>query len=141
MALCQLSDEDAYDLFCRLRWPNNDGAPVCPGCDCSVAHVYRCRRVFKCENCHRQFSVTSGTQFASRKVPFQVLPLAIGPFVNAAKGISSLQVSRDLDIHAKTAFVLLHEFRCGLSESTAAVTLTGVVEIEIGCGRNRSMAR
>ena len=67
--------------------------------------------------------------------------LAIGLFVNAAKGISSLQVSRDLDIHAKTAFVLLHEFRCGLSESTAAVTLTGVVEIEIGCGRNRSMAR
>lgn len=44
MALCQLSHEDAYNMFRRLRWPDNDGAPVCPGCDCSVAYVYRCRR-------------------------------------------------------------------------------------------------
>ena len=80
--------------------------------------------------CHRQFSATSGTLFASRKLPFQVLLLAIGLFINAAKGISSLQVSRDLDIHAKTAFVLLHKFRCALLSSTATVTLTGVVEID-----------
>jgi transposase-like protein len=130
MALCQLSDEAAYDLFRRLRWPDTDGSPVCPGCDCPVAYVYRCRRLFKCKACHRQFSVTSGTLFASRKLPFQVLLLAIGLFVNAAKGISSLQVSRDLNVHAKTAFVLLHKFRCGLLESTSAVALNGVVEID-----------
>jgi transposase-like protein len=129
MVLCQLSDEAAYQ-FRRLRWPDTDGSPVCPGCDCPVAYVYRCRRLFKCKACHRQFSVTSGTVFASRKLPFQVLLLAIGLFVNAAKGISSLQVSRDLDIHAKTAFVLLHKFRCGLLESTSAITLSGVVEID-----------
>ena len=132
MAVCRLSDEDAYNTFRRLRWPDNDGAPVCPDCDCSVAYVYRCRRVFKCKSCHKQFSVTSGTLFASRKLPFQVLLLAIGLFVNAAKGISSLQVSRDLDIHAKTAFVLLHKFRCGLLSSTSTTTLGGVVEIDGG---------
>jgi hypothetical protein len=88
--------------------------------------------VFKCKSCHKQFSVTSGTLFASRKLPFQVLLLAIGLFVNAAKGISSLQVSRDLDIHAKTAFVLLHKFRCGLLSSTSTTTLGGVVEIDGG---------
>jgi hypothetical protein len=47
MALCQLSDEAAYDLFRRLRWPDSDGAPVCPGCDCHAVYIYRCRRVFK----------------------------------------------------------------------------------------------
>jgi transposase-like protein len=130
MALCQLSDEAAYDLFRRLRWPDSDGAPVCPGCDCHAVYIYRCRRVFKCKACHRQFSVTSGTLFASRKLPFQVLLFAIGLFVNAAKGISSLQVSRDLNIHAKTAFVLLHKVRCGLMESASAITLNGVVEID-----------
>ena len=130
MALCQLSDEAAYDLFRRLRWPDSDGAPVCPGCDCHAVYIYRCRRVFECKACHWQFSVTSGTLFASRKLPFQVLLFAIGLFVNAAKGISSLQVSRDLNIHAKTAFVLLHKFRCGLMESASAITLNGVVEID-----------
>ena len=28
MALCQLSDEAAYDLFRRLRWPDTDGFRV-----------------------------------------------------------------------------------------------------------------
>ena len=133
MALCRLSDEDAYNTFRRLRWPDNDGAPVCPDCDCSVAYVYRCRRVFKCKSCHRQFSVTSGTLFASRKLPFQVLLLAIGLFVNAAKGISSLQVSRDLDIHAKTAFVLLH------NQSRAGVPPAGIETVcaILGVGEER----
>jgi transposase-like protein len=131
MGLCQLSEESAYKMFCRLRWPETDGSPVCPECGCPVAYVYRCRRLFKCKGCHRQFSVTSGTLFASRKLSFQLLLLAIGLFVNAAKGISSLQVSRDLDIHAKTAFVLLHKFRCALL-SSLATTLCGVVEVDGG---------
>ena len=83
-----VSDEDAYNTFRRLRWPDNDGAPVCPDCDCSVAYVYRCRRVFKCKSCHKQFSVTSGTLFASRKLPFQVLLLAIG-LCDAASSLST----------------------------------------------------
>ena len=85
-------------MFRRLRWPDGEGSPVCPDCDCSVAYVCRCRRVFKCKSCHRQFSVTSGTLFASRKLPFQVLLLAIGLFVNAAKGISSVRRRTRIDV-------------------------------------------
>jgi hypothetical protein len=46
MALCQVSEEGAYEMFCRMRWPETDGAPVCPRCGCPVAYVYRCRRLF-----------------------------------------------------------------------------------------------
>jgi transposase-like protein len=83
-ALCQLPEETAYKIFCRMRWPETDGSPVCPKCSCPVAYVYHCRRLFKCKGCHRQFSVTSGTLFASRKLSFQLLLLAIGLLVNAA---------------------------------------------------------
>jgi Transposase zinc-ribbon domain len=133
MALCQLSDEAAYDLFRRLRWPDSGGAPVCPGCDCHAVYIYRCRRVFECKACHWQFSVTSGTLFASHKLPFQVLAFAIGLFVDAAKGISSLQVSRDLNIHAKTAFVLLH------NQSRAGVPPAGIETVcaILGVGEER----
>jgi transposase-like protein len=117
-------------MFCRMRWPDTDGAPVCPECGCPVAYVYRCRRLFKCKGCHRQFSVTSGTLFASRKFPFQILLVAIGLLVNAAKGISSLQASRDLDIHGKTAFVLLHKLRCALLSSVLTTSASGVVEVD-----------
>ena len=130
MALCQLSEEAAYNMLCRMRWPETDGAPVCSECGCPVAYVYRCRRLFKCKGCHRQFSVTSGTLFASRKLPFQTLLFAIGLLVNAAKGISSLQASRDLDIHGKTAFVLLHKLRCALLSSVLTTSVAGVVEVD-----------
>jgi len=58
-----------------------------------------------------QFSVTSGTIFASRKLSIRDYLLAIAIFVNGAKGHSALQLSRDLDCQYKTAFVMAHKIR------------------------------
>ena len=56
-------------------------------------------------------SATSGTIFASRKMAFVDLLAAICIWSNCAKGISALQLSRDLDCQYKTAFVLAHKLR------------------------------
>ena len=58
--------------------------------------------------------------------------MAFSLFVNAVKGLSSLQLSRNLGLHAKTAFVLLHKLRCALTSNSATATLNGVVEIDGG---------
>ena len=58
-----------------------------------------------------QFSVTSGTIFASRKLPIRDYLAAIAIFMNAVKGISALQLGRDLDVQYKTAFVMAHKIR------------------------------
>jgi hypothetical protein len=73
---------------------------------------------FKCAACYHQFSVTSGTIFACRKLSFVDLLAAICLFVNAAKGTSALQFSRDLDVQYKTAFVLAHKLREALAAET-----------------------
>ena len=67
-----------------------------------------------------------------RKLPVRTLLTAFSLFVNAAKGISSLQLSRYLGLHAKTAFVLLHKLRCALTANFATTRLSGVVEIDGG---------
>jgi len=130
--LCDLSEEAAHQMFRRMRWPDTEGAPVCPNCSCAAVYTYRCRHVFKCEACCRQFSATSGTLLAYRKLPVRTLLMAFSLFVNAAKGISSLQLSRNLGLHAKTAFVLLHKLRCALTSNSATTILRGVVEIDGG---------
>ncbi|MBV8414676.1 MAG: IS1595 family transposase [Verrucomicrobia bacterium] len=130
--LCDLSEDAAHKMLCAMRWPDTDGAPICPRCSCPAVYTYRCRRVFKCKACHRQFSATSGTSLAYRKLPVRTLLMAFSLFVNAAKGISSLQLSRHLGLHAKTAFVLLHKLRCALTSSFATTRLSGVVEIDGG---------
>ena len=123
-------EEVAYRRFCALRWSETDGAPVCPACGCVDIYDIKTRRRFKCAACHRQFSVTSGTMFASRKLTFVDLLAAVCLFVNASKGLSAVQLSRDLDIQHKTAFVLMHKLREAMSSETRDAKLSGDVEVD-----------
>lgn len=120
----------AYRRFCRLRWPETEGAPVCPVCGCLDIYDLTTRRRFKCAACYRQFSVTSGTIFASRKLAFVDLLGAICLLVNASKGLSAVQLSRDLDVQHKTAFVLMHKLREAMAVETREARLDGEVEVD-----------
>ncbi|WP_316976012.1 IS1595 family transposase [Shumkonia mesophila] len=125
----RLSEKEAYETFKQIRWSANDGEPICPRCGCVAVYHYRTRRVFKCEACEAQFSVTTATIFASRKLPMRDLLAAIAIFVNGAKGISALQLSRDLDCQYKTAFVLAHKLREAMGAGMPR-TVGGHVEID-----------
>src|SRR5579863_4316517 len=94
----RLSDDEAFKMFCGLRWADNSGEPVCPKCGCVTIYHYESRRIFKCKGCGAQFSATSGTIFASRKLSFQDILAAVAVFANGAKGHAALQLSRDLDV-------------------------------------------
>lgn len=121
-------EDKAYETFKRLRW--TDGEPVCPKCGCLDHYSIPTRRKFKCSACGAQFSVTSGTIFASRKLSFTDLLAAICLFVNGSKGMSAVQFSRDLDVQYKTAFVLAHKLREALAAETKSEMLDGEVEID-----------
>ncbi len=131
-AVFSMSDDAAYDTFRAMRWPETDGEAVCPRCGCVETYDIATRRRFKCVACHHQFSVTSGTIFASRKMCFVDLLAAIVIFVNGAKGVAALQLSRDLDCQYKTAFVLTHKLREAMAREQAGATLNGIVEIDGG---------
>lgn len=129
-AVFRMGEDQAYRTFCEMRWPENDGEAVCPRCGCIETYNITSRRKFKCVACHHQFSVTSGTIFASRKMLFTDLLAAIVIFVNGAKGVSSLQLSRDLDCQYKTAFVLTHKLREAMGREMQGLVLAGEVEID-----------
>ncbi|API59032.1 IS1595 family transposase [Tardibacter chloracetimidivorans] len=131
-AVFTMGEDKAYETFRQMRWPETDGEAVCPRCGCVEAYEISTRRRFKCVGCHHQFSVTSGTIFASRKLSFTDLLAAIVIFVNGAKGVSALQVSRDLDVQYKTAFVLSHKLREAMAREQAGRQLNGIVEIDGG---------
>ena len=126
----QMGEAKAYALFCSLRWPETEGSAVCPRCGCSDAYDIPSRRKFQCKACGHQFSVTSGTIFAGRKLAFTDLLAAIVLFVNGAKGVSALQISRDLDCQYKTAYVLCHKLREAMAAEDAGQTLEGEVELD-----------
>lgn len=126
----RLSDTEAYETFKSIRWASTDGEPFCPRCGCIAVYEYKARRIFKCQGCERQFSVTTDTIFASRKLPIRDLLAAIAIFVNGAKGISALQLSRDLDVQYKTAFVLAHKLREAMGAEMKDYRPSGIVEVD-----------
>lgn len=115
----RMSDAEAETMFRNIRWADTQGAPVC--LSCGSVEAYECRRPngalrFRCKGCKCDFSITSGTLFASHKLPLKGYLAAIAVFCNEVKGKSALALSRDLGLSYKSAFVLLHKLREAMAE-------------------------
>jgi transposase-like protein len=114
----RMTDAEAEAMFRRIRWPDA-GDPVCS--HCGSLTVYECRRPsgaprWRCKDCGKDFSITSGTLFASHKLPLRGYLAAIAIFCNEVKGKSMLAMSRDLGLSYKSSFVLAHKLREAMSE-------------------------
>ena len=133
-----MNDARAFDLFRAVRW-GRDANPVCPACGVADAHWFLAsRQQWRCRACGHTFSVTSGTLFAHHKLPLQIYLGAIAIYANAVKGMSALQMARDLDVQYKTAFVLMHKLRESLMVHREETPLSGQAQLD-GCYTNGSV--
>jgi hypothetical protein len=133
-----MSDAEAETTFRKLRWHQTDGAPVCP--KCGTLDAYECRRPngslrFRCIGYAKDFTITSGTLFASHKLPLRIYLAAIAIFCNEVRGKSMLAMSRDLGLSYKAAFVLGHKMREAMAAELKGRTMGGegkVAEVDGG---------
>lgn len=138
--LSLMSDFDT-DAECRayleeLRWPEG---VTCPRCESKSVSRIKARKVFDCDKCRYQFSVTAGTIFHDSHLPLTKWFLAIFLLTESKKGMSALQLKRLLKVSYKTAWYLSHRIRAAMTEQNP-MPLTGTVEIDetyIGSGRGR----
>src|SRR3954463_1707221 len=134
----RMTDTEAETTFKAVRWADSHGEPVCP--KCGTLDAYECRRTsganrFRCSACRADFSITSGTLFASHKLPLRGYLAAIAIFCNEVKGKSALALSRDLGLSYKSAFVLLHKLREAMAEEMKGRVVGGegkVAELDTG---------
>lgn len=106
------------EMACRIylqkvRWSDSI---ICPKCN-SVARSYKYAngRLYKCAVCRNQFSVRVGTILEDSKLPLQKWLLAIHLATNLTNGISSLQLSKYLEITQKSAWFMLRRIRKALN--------------------------
>ncbi len=130
----RLSEIEAFEEVVAVRFAANEGKPQCPWCSHREAYCITTRRKWKCKasRCRRQFSATSGTSFASRKLPYRDLLILIAHFVNALKGVSAIRLKLELEVSYKTAFVRLHKLREVLTTHQQSNDLRGLVEVDGG---------
>jgi ISXO2-like transposase domain/Transposase zinc-ribbon domain len=94
-------------------------------------HVIPARTLYQCLNpkCREQFSAKSGTIFEDSHLPINKWFQAIALMVNAKKGLSALQMHRDLRISYRTAWYLNHRIRKAMEEGNPGL-LAGVIEAD-----------
>lgn len=128
--VARMADGEAIEAFKNIRWADTNGEPVCPRCGCMECWTYKTRKLYRCKGCDHMYSVTSGTIFSNRKLAIRDYLLAIILFVNGAKGRAALQMSRELDVQYKTAYVLCHKLREAMAAESKDARVSGEVEVD-----------
>lgn len=115
--LIYFKDEQVcLDYLETIRW---NRSLQCPYKNCEGDKIFRCaNHKYKCAKCKRVYSVKVGTIFEGSKLPLQKWYVGIYLITAHKKGISSLQLSRDLSITQKSAWFLLHRVRFSLRYNT-----------------------
>jgi transposase-like protein len=130
MTLPELINVFGDDTKCRryierLRWPREITCPRCEKPATAVAN----RTTYDCDECHYQFSTTSGTIFHDTHLPLTKWFLATYLLCESKKGMSACQIQRTLGISYKTAWYLCHRIRAAMLE-VAPEPMDGTVEID-----------
>src|ERR1700676_3778111 len=106
-------------------WP--DGA-FCPDCKSKERITNRMGGYFRCNACSLDFTIRTGTIFERSHVPLHKWLYAMYLLVTARKGISSMQLGKEIGITQKSAWFVLHRLReaCGTNKGM----LKGTVEVD-----------
>ena len=125
----QFSDEQACrDFLVQQRW---NGCPECPYCGSDKWYRIEDGKRFKCGNskCYKKYSVTVGTVFHASNIPLTTWFAAMYIMTAHKKGISSVQLAKDLGVTQKTGWFILHRIRESLKDNNSTL-LGGMVEVD-----------
>jgi transposase-like protein len=148
MALQITSEADAYEYMETLRWPN--GEVVCPHCGVLGSHYYlnpdngvsrtttrgkqSQRRVWKCKDCRKQFSVTTGTIFHGSKVSLRIWLFVFFEMCANKNGIAAREIARKYDVAPKTAWFMTQRIREAMANDSSGKLSGNIVMDETYIG-------
>ena len=119
-------NEEAARVYIEAyRWPNG---VVCPSCNKADRITIRKGGFYRCNLCKEDFTVRTGTIFGRSHIPLHKWIHAMYQLMTARKGVSSMQLAKEIGITQKSAWFMLHRIReaCG----NDLTVLRGVVEVD-----------
>jgi len=111
--ISRLSEEQSREYFEQIRWPNGRVCPHCGSVESTKLHgkVHRAG-LYKCQGCDGQFTATVNTIMEDSHLPIRTWMMAFAILCSAKKGVSALQMQRQLGLGSyRTAWHLCHRIR------------------------------
>jgi transposase-like protein len=121
-----IPDAESARVYLESRlWTNG---PTCPVCAKGERITARKGGYYRCNACREDFTVRTGTIFERSHIPLNKWIYAMYLMVTARKGISSLQLSKEIGVTQKSAWFMLHRLREACAGNMHQ--LRGIVEID-----------
>lgn len=122
-------DEETARTYLEGRlWPNG---PVCPECKSGARMIARPNGFYRCNACDKfTFSIRTGTVFGRSHIPLHKWIYAMYLLVTARKGISSMQLAKEIGVTQKSAWFMLQRLREACGSGDDLDKLRGVVEVD-----------
>lgn len=123
-------DEAAERWFEEQRWPG--GRRVCPTCSSTHTAEVKNRHPmpYHCRDCREYFSVRKGTVMERSRIGPRKWIIAMYMLTTRVKGVSSIQIHKELEIRPATAWTLMHKIREGYVGSADEEDMPGPVEVD-----------
>ena len=110
-AAARFSDEEAVEReFIAAKWPNGVACMECGSLNIQERPT-RKPQPFRCRDCHKDFSVKTGTVMQGSNLSLSQWGFASYLMSTNLKGVSSMKLHRDLGITQKSAWHLAHRIR------------------------------
>ena len=130
----KLTEDQARETLERIRWAHGVVCPHCGRVDGHTKLQGKAHRpgVWKCNNgCGKQFTVTVGTVMEGSHLPIRIWLMAFSILCSAKKGVSALQLQRQLGLGSyRSAWHLCHRIRFAMSRNPLKGLLDGVVMVD-----------
>jgi transposase-like protein len=129
------SELDCIKYFIKIRYNNKPVCKHCGSCE-KIYHKASFPKMFDCKFCGSSFSIFAGTMFEKSDTDLRKWFYAIHLFLNGKKGISALQLQREIGVTYKCAWRILHKIREAMSkkdnndDDNDGGMLQGIIEID-----------
>ena len=122
-------DKESARLYLEeRRWRGEVSCPHCGDYEKITARKGKRLGYYRCRDCSKEFTVRTGTIFERSHVPLHKWLYAMYLVVTARKGISSLQLSKQIGVTQKTAWFVLGRLREACGDDPGK--LSGIIEID-----------
>lgn len=130
------SEALAVEFMERHRWGNS---PACPRHGCGDMNVYRMVGLdgernkdfrWRCRGCKKMFTVRTNSILEQSRLPVRVWIFAFWRACASKKGISALQLSREMEVTYRSALFVLRRIRHAMSDLAPTRKLGGTVELD-----------
>ncbi len=120
-------DETAERWFVSKRWPDGVCCPHCQSKNVQEKTTHP-RMPFRCRTCRKFFSVKSNCFMENSKIGYRAWALAIYLMISHVKGVSSLQLHKELGVAQETAWFMEHRIRNAWDADS--IKFSGEVEVD-----------